>query len=113
MCGRTDLLKLKDKQGFHRAGLVDMSRVLGDKENSVDSNEQWKKSRDIFDFALEKTVDEKDFLTAFEKLTSKENGIPAVQINITDKVKKELWGQSLVVKFKRNMEILLMMILLW
>ena len=88
MCGRTDLLKLKDKQGFHRAGLVDMSRVLGDKENSVDSNEQWKKSRDIFDFALEKTVDEKDFLTAFEKLSSKENGIPAVQINITDKVKK-------------------------
>ena len=88
MCGRTDLLKLKDKQGFHRAGLVDMSRVLGDKKNSVDSNEQWKKSRDIFDFALEKTVDEKDFLTAFEKLTSKENGVPAVQINITDKVKK-------------------------
>ena len=88
MCGRTDLLKLKDKQGFHRAGLVDMSRVLGDKENSVDSNEQWKKSRDIFDFALEKTVDEKDFLTAFEKLTSKENGIPDVQINITDKVKR-------------------------
>ncbi|MDY5027749.1 MAG: glutamate synthase large subunit [Oliverpabstia sp.] len=88
MCGRTDLLKLKDKQGFHRAGLVDMSRVLGDKENSVDSNEQWKKSRDIFDFALEKTVDEKDFLAAFEKLSSKENGVPAVQINITDKVKK-------------------------
>ena len=28
LCGRTDLLKLKDKQGFKRAGLVDMSRVL-------------------------------------------------------------------------------------
>ena len=88
MCGRTDLLKLKDKQGFHRAGLVDMSRVLGDKKNSVDSNEQWKKSRDIFDFALEKTVDEKDFLAAFEKLTSGKNGNPTEQINITDKVKK-------------------------
>ena len=32
LCGRTDLLKLKDKQGFKRAGLVDMSRVLANAE---------------------------------------------------------------------------------
>ncbi len=53
MCGRTDLLKLKDKQGFKRAGLVDMSRVLA----GVAEDSEWKKDRSLFDFKLEKTID--------------------------------------------------------
>ena len=58
LCGRTDLLKLKDKQGFKRAGLVDMSRVLANAE----AGETWKADRSLFDFKLEKTIDEKTLL---------------------------------------------------
>ena len=53
LCGRTDLLKLKDKQGFKRAGLVDMSRVLA----GADSSSEWKKDRSLFNFELEKRID--------------------------------------------------------
>ena len=63
LCGRTDLLKLKDKQGFKRAGLVDMSRVLANAGEDGD----WKKERSTFDFKLEKTVDEKTLLPLMEK----------------------------------------------
>ncbi len=84
MVGRTDLLKLKDKQGFKRAGLLDMSRVLSEKA------EEWKKVRDTFDFGLSKTVDEKTLLPAFEKLTGSIKGIPASQLSvISDALKIE------------------------
>ena len=85
MCGRTDLLKLKDKQGFKRAGLVDMSRVLGREmknEEGKMKNEEWKKDRTPFNFELEKTVDEKTLLPAFEKLTAKVKGVPNKQFFI-------------------------------
>nr|MCR4743554.1 glutamate synthase subunit alpha [Treponema sp.] len=66
LCGRTDLLKLKDKQGFKRAGLVDMARVIA----KVDDCENWKKERSLFDFALENTIDQKILLPWFEKLNA-------------------------------------------
>ena len=68
LCGRTDLLKLKDKQGFKRAGLVDMSRVLGASFQVPGSrDDEWKSDRSTYDFKLDKTVDEKTLLPLFEK----------------------------------------------
>ena len=75
LCGRTDLLKLKEKQGFKRADLVDLSRVLvkANCEGVVagsDTNEppeQWKTDRSTYDFKLENTVDVKELLPWFEK----------------------------------------------
>ena len=68
LCGRTDLLKLKDKQGFKRADLVDMSRLLGSKSQMPGVMEdKWKSDRSLFDFKLEKTVDENILLPLFEK----------------------------------------------
>ena len=68
LCGRTDLLKLKDKQGFKRADLVDMSRVLGSRFQVPSArDDEWKSDRSLFDFKLEKTVDEKTLLPLFEK----------------------------------------------
>ena len=64
LCGRSDLLKLKDKQGFKRAGLVDLSRVLANAEE----NSSWKADRSLFDFKLESTIDEKTLLPWLEKL---------------------------------------------
>lgn len=62
MCGRTDLLKMKEKQGFKRAGLLDLSRLLA----REDESEAWKKSREPYDFGLEKTLDLKLLLPALE-----------------------------------------------
>ena len=69
LCGRTDLLKLKDKQGFKRAGLVDMSRVLANAE-AVSGKQlavsDWKKDRSLFDFKLDNTIDERKLLPWLE-----------------------------------------------
>ena len=60
LCGRTDLLKLKDKQGFKRAGLVDMSRVLANAVSTCSTTgglDSWKSDRSLFNFELEKRID--------------------------------------------------------
>ena len=71
LCGRIDLLKLKDKQGFKRAGLVDMSRVLANSSGNSD----WKVDRSLFDFKLENTIDEKILLKKFDNKAGGE-GLP-------------------------------------
>ena len=83
LCGRTDLLKLKEKQGFKRAGLVDMSRVLANaeavsgKQLAVSGKQlavsDWKKDRSTFDFKLQNTIDCKTLLLAFEKVSGGED----------------------------------------
>ena len=114
MCGRTDLLKLKDKQGFKRAGLVDMSRVLGNAELGI-RNEEWKKDRTPFNFELEKTVDEKILLPEFEKLTKglgkdklpkKQFSIPnsAFLIESTNRTVGTILGSEIQKKFGNELE---------
>ena len=84
LCGRTDLLKLKDKQGFKRAGLVDMSRVLANAE-AVSGKQlavsDWKKDRSAFDFKLQNTIDCKTLLLAFEKVSGGE-GLPLARTTL-------------------------------
>ena len=91
LCGRTDLLKLKDKQGFKRAGLVDMSRVLANAEDvsgkqlAVSGKQlavsDWKKDRSTFDFKLQNTIDCKTLLLAFEKVSGGE-GLPLARTTL-------------------------------
>ena len=78
MCGRTDLLKMKEKQGFKRAGLIDLSRVLA----AADEKDNWKKERDTFDFKLESTIDEKTLLPWIEKVSG---GFKASKVVSDDK----------------------------
>ena len=93
MCGRVDLLKLKEKQGFTRAGLLDLSRVIG---QSSGQTENWKKSRDVFNFELEKTVDEKTLVKEFE------NGkkiIDGISIESTNRTAGTILGSEIQKKF--------------
>ena len=74
MCGRTDLLNIKDDSAFKRANLVDMSKIIGYRANALNStassNVKEKMhfdSKDVYNFHLEKTVDESILLPQFEK----------------------------------------------
>ena len=83
MCGRTDLLSLKEKQGFSRANLLDVSRILARQENGNGKIENGKRKtencaedtssgkilgeKDWFDFHFEKMLDVKELLPLFEK----------------------------------------------
>ncbi|MBR0497007.1 MAG: glutamate synthase subunit alpha [Treponema sp.] len=76
LCGRTDLLKLKEKQGFKRANLLDLSRVLGSEELGIRNEEltkevkslnaAWKAERSLFDFKLEETLDMTKLISELE-----------------------------------------------
>ncbi|MBP5328750.1 MAG: glutamate synthase large subunit [Spirochaetaceae bacterium] len=98
LCGRTDLLKLKDTQGFKRAGLVDMSRVLANAETAGD----WKADRSLFDFKLEKTVDVSQLLPLFEK--QKSSGEMSIQISSTDRTVGTVLGSEIQKKFGNSLK---------
>ena len=103
MCGRTDLLKLKDKQGFKRAACVDMSRVLA---NSTVTQE-WKNDRSLYDFKLESTVDVKDLLPVFEKLSSGKKvkaSVMSAKISSTDRTVGTILGSEIQKKYGNSLE---------
>ena len=98
LCGRTDLLKLKDKQGFKRAGLVDLARILANAESAG----SWKADRSLYDFKLEKTVDIKDLLPVFEK--QKHSGKMSVKISSTDRTVGTILGSEIQKKFGNQLK---------
>ena len=114
MVGRTDLLKLKDKQGFKRASLLDMSRILANSDCAIE-NAEWKKNRDLYDFKLESTVDVSKLLPEFEKLTqglgkdklpSKQFSIPnsAFRIESTNRTVGTILGSEIQKKFGNELQ---------
>jgi len=103
MCGRTDLLKLKDKQGFKRAACVDMSRVLA----GASESEDWKNDRSLYDFQLPSTVDVSQLLPEFEKLTAKKAvkaGVMTAKISSTDRTVGTILGSEIQKKFGNTLE---------
>ncbi len=110
LCGRTDLLKLKDKQGFKRAGLVDMSRVLAQASSHAElvsasqketpkqvrgDGDAWKKDRSLFNFELEKKIDLTKLVPDFEKGKTED----AIDIQSTDRTVGTILGSEIQKKF--------------
>ena len=60
MVGRTDLLKVKDKQITRRAEMVSLAQIID--PSYADSEVRHFEPEQVYDFALEKTVDERVFL---------------------------------------------------
>ncbi|SFI44693.1 glutamate synthase (ferredoxin) [Treponema bryantii] len=100
LCGRTDLIKLKDKQGFKRAGLVDMSRVLA---TSAEDKDAWKSDRSLFNFELEKRIDltklVPDFEGAKKVVSTSSTTADAIDIQSTDRTVGTILGSEIQKKF--------------
>ena len=102
LCGRTDLLKLKEKQGFKRANLLDLSRVLANEEteneeveNGKRKTEIWKAERSLFDFGLEKTLDVSKLLSDSEKLSTFHSPLSTLPICSTDRTACTILGSEI------------------
>ncbi|MBQ5491227.1 MAG: glutamate synthase large subunit [Treponema sp.] len=105
MCGRTDLLKLKDKQGFKRASLVDLSRILAQAEDT--SGGTWKQDRSTFDFKLNKTIDERVLLPWFTKCSAnvnKQNQSELIHVESTDRTLGTILGSEVQKKFASSLK---------
>ena len=95
LCGRSDLLKTKEKQGFKRAGLADMSRILFTNSQSQD----WKKERSLFDFKLENTVDVKSLLPLL-----KDKKFPLIKIQSTDRSCGTILGSQIQKEYGNSLK---------
>ena len=103
LCGRTDLLKLKDKQGFKRAGLVDMSRVLANAVSTGSTTgglDAWKSDRSLFNFELEKKIDLTTLVPDFEKGKIED----AIDIQSTDRTVGTILGSEIQKKFGNTLK---------
>ncbi len=119
MLGHTEKLKLKEKQGFKRAALVDMSRIIGYRaENFANSNSgsssasssensqviQHFVPEDVYNFGLEKTVDEKILLKAFEKSAKSKKGTFNIKVSSTDRTVGTILGSEIQKKFGNSLK---------
>ena len=97
MCGHSELLKIKEKCSFPRANLVDMSRIIGWK--APDGAKSHFDPADVYDFQLEKTVDEKELLKAFEKAKKAKKGTFSISISSTDRSVGTILGSEIQKNF--------------
>ena len=97
MCGHSELLKIKEKCSFPRANLVDMSRIIGWK--TPGGAKSHFDPADIYDFQLEKTVDEKELLKAFEKAKKARKGTFSISISSTDRTMGTILGSEIQKNF--------------
>lgn len=97
MVGQTQRLKLKEKQGFKRAALVDMSRIIGYRPDANQTQHFVKE--DVYNFGLEKTVDEKNLLKSFEKCAKSKKGVFNIEVSSTDRTVGTILGSEIQKKF--------------
>ena len=97
MCGHSELLKIKEKCSFPRANLVDMSRIIGWK--APDGAKSHFDPADVYDFQLEKTVDEKELLKAFEKAKKAKKGTFSLSLSSTDRTVGTILGSEIQKNF--------------
>ena len=101
MIGRSDLLKVNDKQNVKRSKLVDMNYFLND--TLAKHNERHFISNQVLN--LDNTIDEKHFLPLFEKWDAKDKlNIDNVKISNVDRTVGTILGSSITNKYGSSLE---------
>ena len=106
MCGHTEMLKVKEKGAFERANLLDMSRILGNAQFTMNNSELEKchfDPKDVYDFKLSNTVDEKVLLPAFEKVMKKKTGSFNLKVSSTDRTVGTILGSEIQKNFENTL----------
>ena len=99
LVGRTDLVRPREHRITHRAETIDLSNIIGT-PYPVHFNKE-----DVFDFQLEKTLDEKVLLPEFEKYIKK--GKPhsfSVNVSSTNRTVGTILGSVITEKLGNNVE---------
>ena len=88
LVGNTDLVKVRAKSITRRAEMVDVSAILKKEEGSFTD-------KDLYDFGLEKTLDQKVLLKKFRSAIAKgEKGTVSLDITSTDRAFGTLLGAA-------------------
>ncbi|MGM9521612.1 MAG: glutamate synthase large subunit [Oscillospiraceae bacterium] len=98
LVGRSDLLRVREKQVTHRAASVDMSAVL----KSDYSVPQHFEPEAVYDFELEKTPDVKVLLKELD-LSSNRKAAIDVNVSNTDRAFGTIFGSEITKKYKTSL----------
>lgn len=103
LVGRSDLLRVREDIDNERAGKLDLSAIIDNpfvKEKKIKFN-----SKDIYDFKLNKTMDEKVFLKKFaENLETGEKKEISVKVTNTDRSLGTIFGSQITKKLGDDLE---------
>ena len=103
LVGRTDLLKVRDDLDMERAGKLDLSAIINNPFVKEKKNKFNRK--DIYDFKLNKTIDEKVFLKKFaENLKSGEPKTIQAKVTNTDRSLGTILGSEITKQLGDNVE---------
>jgi len=98
MVGRSDLLKVKEKQITKRAEMVSLETIID--PSYADSEVRHFEPEQAYDFELEKTVDERVFLPELAKgLKNGSIRIDKVKVSSTDRAVGTILGSQITEKF--------------
>lgn len=94
LVGRTDLIKPREKRITHRADLIDLAPIMGN------CHPEHFDEKNIYDFELEKTVDERVIIPAFKKaIDNKKSARVRINVSSTDRTAGTLTGSLITRKF--------------
>ena len=98
MVGRSDLLKVKDRQITRRAETVDMNLILD--QTFAHAKENHFTAEETYDFKLENTIDEKIFLPKFSKWNGQGTLVlDDIRISSTDRSLGTILGSCITEKY--------------
>ena len=102
LVGRTDLIKVREKMVTDRAAMVDLDGILNradEKHNAVHFEK-----KDIYDFKLEDTLDEKVLLKEFESAMKKgTKKTVSVEVSSTNRTFGTILGSEITKKFGNSL----------
>ena len=101
LVGRTDLIKVREKTVTKRAAMADLSGIL---HNAGSGEKTHFDPADIYNFELEKTLDESRILPEFEKALK--TGQPhSIQLDVssTDRTLGTIFGSEITKRFKNTL----------
>ena len=103
MIGRTDCLKMKDHPITKRAAMVDLSAILN--PEYVNAKERHFNPKHVYDFHLEKTVDEAVLLPEFrDALKSGKHHECTVKISSTNRTVGTILGSEIIEKYGNSLD---------
>ena len=102
MIGHTDKLKVRDNPVTKRVGMVDLSKILDPKYSNAPKSHF--DPKDVYDFKLEKTLDDSVLIPAFRK--ADQNGMLghteplSIKVSSTDRAFGTMLGSVITRKYK-------------
>ena len=98
MVGRTDCIRVKEKQVTERAAVVDMHRIIN--QNYVNAEKKHFDAADVYDFELQTTKDEAILLKKFKKaLASGVQHSETLDVESTDRTLGTILGSEITARY--------------